>query len=1065
MRFLKAKYIIPSLLVIVLVITLLVYFVGGLSSIALAEELKFTNKEVNMDDFVEASSMETFDNNKKFAENDNFEMFIDEATTKITIVDKRTGKSYTTTNDDLTSVYGSNFSIFYYGANGTQITTGLNTMTDSVNFYNKTSNTYEKHYALNYIDGGVQIAYDIGRFTQTYYPDKMRIEKMINQFIGNIRIAQEYANVNIIDSFGNTMSIRVVRYKEYHNSGTYSASTSNYDVAKYIYDNNYGDVNPLPDEVDPENPNLYFNITYLAEEFVNGWGTTINAKNFGEEGASPCIVNPFIYEGTKNSLFDGYYKIETDEQANKEEEPDKYRFYKLKATSSTQFTALFNLLYDTTERHMVNEKYVYDASILDDQDKIDELVAAKSTNFDNLEDDPKYYLARKNAGYAARDEGGFLYEDGLPVPAYYSIEEAYHENQYFGVEGDLVPVRFRVGMEVSLAEDYEGVKFKLLGDVLREGNGTLDYNDPYSHNYRLSYIDFLPYFTYNDEATSEGMLVVPDGSGAVIKFNNGAQELNYNDFRKRMYGRDMNIAPYQMPDSDNAEKLMFPMYGYIDTTNQMGVVGVIANGANSSILDAGTLHDNQRGKPYNHAKFQTYFREMEEVAVGTNKWNTSKFNKWSATLNTIDFEYDFIFLKANQLSYPKVAEIYREYLINKYLLEAQDTSANTLVDVNFLGAYERYILTLGVKHKIKSSLTTFKQAQEVLEELMSYDVHNLSVSYRGWSEDALEPKARSNHKIAKILGGTKDFNVFKDFLYENNIDFYPEINVTTNKGYDYSFGNLKYTGKSIGASYSTHYPYNLATKVQDKRTYIGTNYVSAKYYTALVDSLLPSFKKLKSEGVYAIDLGNVKVSDYQRGAEVYAEVGCAYQKQALGMFKEEIGKVKLSAPFEYALSYVDYAVDVPIYSSQNPIIDYMIPFYQLVVSGLFDYTGPAFNLTGDEQMELLKMLETGSNLQFVFSYEDPKILYDTRYNRYPQTYYANWKAKVINTKETLDTVGIHGGRLINHELVGGRTNVVKVLYSNGVEILINKSLTADYVDSISGITVKAKSYLVLSGGH
>ncbi|MDD3381983.1 MAG: DUF5696 domain-containing protein [Bacilli bacterium] len=1065
MKLLKIKYIVPFLLVIAVAIVLVVYFTGGLSTIPLADELAFSNKEVNLDDFTEAASMETFDNNKLVAENDNFEMYIDEATTKISIVDKRTGKTYTTTNDDLTSGYGSNFRLFYYGTNGTQVTTGLNTMTDSVNFYNKTSDTYEKHYSLNYIDGGVQIVYDVGRFTQTYYPDKMRINTMIDQFIGNIRINQEYATETIMDSFGETMSIRVVRYREYQNSGTYSATTTNYDVAKYIQDNLYGEVNPLPDTVDPEDHDLYFNITYLTEAFVSGWGTTINASNYGEEGASPCIVNPFIYEGTKNSLFDGFYKIEVDDQVDPTTDPEKYEFYKLKATSTTQFSALFNLLYDTTERHMVSGKYVYDSSILDDQEKIDELVASKTASYDDIADDPKYYLARRNAGYASRDENGFIYDESdNPVAAYYSIEEAYHENQFFGIEGDLVPVRFRVGMEASLSDTFDGVNFTLLGDTLKEGNGSLDFSDPYSHSYRLAYIDFLPYFTFNDEATSEGMLIIPDGSGAVIKFNNGAQELNYNDFRKKFYGRDMNIAPYQMPDSDNAQKLMLPMYGYIDTTNQLGVIGVVSNGASSSALDAGTLHDSQRSKPYNHAKFQTYFRENEEVSVGTNKWNSSKFNKWSETLNTIDFQYDFMFLDSDELTYSKVAEVYRNYLVDRYDLETNDTTVNSLVDINFLGAYERYVLTLGVKHKVKASLTTFKQAEAILEELIGYNVHNLSVSYRGWSEDGLEYKARSNYEVAKVLGGISDLNTFKAFLYSNNIDFYPEIYVATNKGYDYSFGNMKYTGKSVGASYSTHYPYNLATKVQDK-TYSGTNYVSSKYYTSLVDALLPSFKTLDSEGVYAVDLGNVKVSDYQRGAEIYAEMGAAYQKQALSMFKEEIGKVKLSAPFEYALPYVSYAVDVPLFSSQNPIIDYTIPFYQLVVSGLFDYAGPVFNYTGDEKMELLKLLETGSNLQFVFSNEDPKILYDTKYNHYPQTYYANWKAKVVNTKETLDSVDIHGGRLISHELVGGRSNIVKVTYSNDVEILINKSLTTDYVDSINGITVKAKSYLVLSGGQ
>ena len=109
------------------------------------------------------------------------------------------------------------------------------------------------------------------------------------------------------------------------------------------------------------------------------------------------------------------------------------------------------------------------------------------------------------------------------------------------------------------------------------------------------------------------------------------------------------------------------------------------------------------------------------------------------------------------------------------------------------------------------------------------------------------------------------------------------------------------------------------------------------------------------------------------------------QIQSLQMAKENgIDNINLFTPYQYALPYVSNALEVPYTSTSYEILDYSIPFYQLVVSGSFDYSGMSYNANDEKGMmyHLMRMLETGSNVQFTFSYEDSAKLIQTKYNNY-----------------------------------------------------------------------------------
>ena len=144
-------------------------------------------------------------------------------------------------------------------------------------------------------------------------------------------------------------------------------------------------------------------------------------------------------------------------------------------------------------------------------------------------------------------------------------------------------------------------------------------------------------------------------------------------------------------------------------------------------------------------------------------------------------------------------------------------------------------------------------------------------------------------------------------------------------------------------------------------------------------------------------------------------------------------KIKIDRPCDYAFKYVDVAVGVPESSSMYTVYDQTIPFYQLVVNGLFDYTTETINGTSSKGSDyyFAKMLETGSNVNFMLSAEDPSVLLQTDYTQYFQAYYNNWKETIIKFASEVNGLGIHNCYLTNHEVITiGNAYVSKVTYTN-----------------------------------
>ena len=1047
MKFLKAKFIIPALIVIFIIIVVLMYFVGALK----AKAQSFDNIPFDLSKFVVASEQETLNKNKKIAENDSFIMYFDEDTTVVTIEDKATHKTYTTAipseanengeyvavgqdtglvdgeNNPITEPVDkkellSNFILYFIKKDGKESGVTLNVIENSVAFKNELLGEYERHYSFyeNQEEGYVQVCYDIGKFSSisAYFPSKAKKTDWDELIRGNIRFEE-----------------RTSQQKETGNiSYTGRAYCYGEDILAYLQDNDLLDIDVEPRLTnDQEHEYLVtLNPDKLLYELDDKYEKYLNCKD------SPLNYNPFIGFNDWTYLSNSYYKINVSDSLT-DENGDPIKYYAIENISTATARELYNYLY---AKHIQT---------------VEKTVGTETVTV-QLKDDNGEYVYR--GGFQARDENGnYVYETDengnlVPVQGFYNVEMVEEQDLYFGIDADVTLPVFRVAVQFKLTN--KGLETSIIHDsLLDSSNWDSSYDKMYNGKCKIARIEMTPMLASSYNVTEgAGQIILPDGSGSVIEFNNHAEDRGASAYNHAIYGSDetflVNNQTAQTPD------LMFPMFGFLDNANNKGIMGVVKKGASLTLI---TADSNRSGTPFNYVKFTTYIREIEklELAYG---WYRYKIDKWAEYMCPTDIVYDFWFLKDDDLNYSSLAKIYQSYLCAQYGITPSDSTTSTVVNLNMVGAYRHYQLTLGIIYYKKSALTSFEQAEEIVQELIDNGLDTMTVSYKGWTQDALEYKLRRNFSISSALGGKKDMQDLSAFFASKGIDFYPELNISTNKGYKFGFGNSKYTARGVGNVPAKEYAYDLSKNQYDKKSK-PTYLVSPKFYTNVSEVLTKSFAKTKANGVYLIDLGNEKIGDYRKSNPVYAEANKYYQIDAMNYWADQGYKVQLNRPFDYAIASASNIVGAPLTTTLDPIINYTIPFYELVLSGLVDYSMEIINGSNDYSVEwyLAKAAETGSNLYFQVAYKDNSILLETDYTQYYRVHYEQWKDTIIDMTKRLDQLGIHSGYLVKHESinVNGLT-IAKVEYSNGIKLYVNtNSRDVEYDNK----TIKAYSWYKL----
>lgn len=568
----------------------------------------------------------------------------------------------------------------------------------------------------------------------------------------------------------------------------------------------------------------------------------------------------------------------------------------------------------------------------------------------------------------------------------------------------------------------------------------------YKEEFPITFITPLPMFGAAG-TEDEGFLFVPEGGGALINFNNGKQ--SQNSYYSNMYGWDYATRRNELISET---RTAFPVFGMAKnggsficimegTTSYGGVQADISGRYNSyNYLSAkyNVLHSDQYNVSAKTA--QLVFMFEQDMPEGS-----------------IIHRYKFV----DSDSYVDMANAYGDYLSAKYPEEMASASEQMPVSVELVGAIDKTLVKFGLPIDSVVSTTSFEQAEQIIADLRDNSIENLNVRISGWANRGLTQRVLTNVKVVKQMGGEAGMKKLIDSAKEKDV----ALSFDGVTCFAYDSGIMQgFVGFSDAARYTTREqvkiePYDIIT--YQNADWLDPFYLAKPSYAKEnATNLINKLSDMGAEGIAFRDIGYLLSADYNPKDMVTREQVKAMNLETMKEAKAAGQRVTIRMGNDYAVPYADLITDMDMTGASYAIIDKKVPFYQIALHGLKDYTGEAINMASDSVEEFLNCVEYGAGLNYTFMAEDTRILQDTLHSAFCATKYDSWKDAAIAdiTRYQQEMAGLNRMRITDHQTFANGVTVTT--YEDGTKVYVNYS---DKDLMITGVEIPARDYTVERG--
>ena len=642
----------------------------------------------------------------------------------------------------------------------------------------------------------------------------------------------------------------------------------------------------------------------------------------------------------------------------------------------------------------------------------DEIIyVIRDTTRDNLKSKFETYFAE--AGYTEED---YIEDKGLDLSAAASDKPVFNVNVIYRLEDeDLI-------IEVPM-EEIE-----------------------YREDYPLLTLSPIPYFGAGG-VNEEGFMLVPEGGGAIINFNNG--KIAQNSYYANVYGWDMAQGRTSLVHDTS---INYGVYGISSADNSFLCI-LEKDAANAAIsADISGRYNNYN---YANATYNILHREQFDVAEIYN--GEMYVYEKSPAKESIVQRIRFV----DSGDYVDMAHAYYSYLCNTFgneLTLKEDTDVPVAVEI--LGAVDKVEQIAGIPVSKPLKLTSYKEALELLEYLKEAGMNNMSVKLSGWMNGGIRQSVLTSVDLVSRLGSKKDLKSLLSYTGDNGIDLY--LDGITNYAYD----NSIFDGFLVARDAARLVTKEKAELFEYSSVWYGVDENKDSYYLLKPSLIVKMMEKLAdtaagygAAGVSFRDIGNELSADYNEDRLVTRQAAQDMQLEVLKKIEHKGLKIMINKGNDYAIPYTDFITDMDFGGSHYSIIDNEVPFYQIAIHGLINYSGEALNLSGNYEEELLNSAEYGAGLYFVFMNSSAKELQDTYYTKYYGADYKAWagKMKEIYTKYESSLAHVYHQRIVDHDRLDAK--ITCTVYEDGTKVYVNYSYN-NYTTA-DGIIISARDYVVM----
>lgn len=555
----------------------------------------------------------------------------------------------------------------------------------------------------------------------------------------------------------------------------------------------------------------------------------------------------------------------------------------------------------------------------------------------------------------------------------------------------------------------------------------------------ITAVQLLPAFGAGNW-NSKGQLFIPDGSGALINFNNGIASVDYDEM---VYGDE--LAVLQDSDTEQKETIHMPVFGVLSDGDAL--MGIITEGDAAASI---TAFNGNSSCGYNGVSSKVNLRLMTKKDVFSKTSSKETVNRLTDTIEYLN-NYTVRYYALANADYVDMAARYRSYLIEEKGLGKNVQRPSFHVDM--YGCIDRKSSFLGIPYTKKTVLTTFEQAEQILESLRKQGIDKLAMRYLGWSNyGVLNNTIPEKASPISALGGKKDFLALSEYMKQNQFSFYPNVDFvrfrsgSEKNAIKTSFKETAYQYEFMRSVYATKLgldPYCLLTPQKIQK---------------VTEKFLPSYQKLGVSSISLGTLGNYLYSNLHPEKGTYRSEFPEWVVPVLNSYKKLGLEIVTESANAYTFPYVTRIYNAPTQCSAYDIFDEEIPFYQLVLHGYISMTTAPMTQSMDSTINFLKAVETGNELLYSGIYAHASVVTGTRYDELYSTTYTLWMQSATEKYEQLQPLleEIYDKPIIAHETQA--PNIMMTTFEGGCQVIVNYN---DEQVTINGVNIAAYSFKVI----
>ncbi len=443
-------------------------------------------------------------------------------------------------------------------------------------------------------------------------------------------------------------------------------------------------------------------------------------------------------------------------------------------------------------------------------------------------------------------------------------------------------------------------------------------------NVYLEKIKVLNTFGAYDNSGADDFIFVPDGSGALIM--TGIEDAEFTPLTLSVFDNDA-------ATDENAGK----------SSCLVGAFGIKrSNGAFLCIIDSGASIAEIEAE-------RSTDTTLNRVSTAFNITDISAKQEKNSVNKTIGYSYKneitlcYRFLSGRSATYSGLASACRENLIR-----------NSVLSTKTLATDEKYIpLVLSLQGGYTnengkySVLTNYGQALSLVTLLKAKGINNIYLRYNGLYSDANNGSSADFGNFSKKLGKNKEYEALYTYLKSQNFSLFLETDLLT---YSYSSNGAKALGGgNIKSKAEEVFPYSTSAQ----------GYLKMSKFENKIEAILRASADINFDGYSMNDAGAYLYSDYSDSfyARVTAQKEISAQLPVLAASK----KLMIDTGNIYSVKNADVISNIAVSpASRTESEAYVgIPFMQMMLHGITEYSASGINSADDIKTAFLKSIEYG----------------------------------------------------------------------------------------------------------